>query len=187
MRLRNPCARRQGGEMTIKTWRERIGDRGVGNSQINAMESEIDDLRGALADADYALRYHVAHEGTQDERYQRAVNAAVDAPPVDRSNQILADGSPVPADYSHTQDRGDGQQKGYIVLTAEERAKGFVRPVRQSYVHLKCGEVTLMGLALAETWARDVSFYSGTYCCNCRTHFPVAEFTWEATDEVLGT
>ncbi len=35
--------------MTIKTWQERVGDRGVGNSQVNAMQSEIDDLRAALA------------------------------------------------------------------------------------------------------------------------------------------
>jgi hypothetical protein len=30
----------------------------------------------------------------------------------------------------------DGQQKNYVVLTEEERAKGFVRPVRRSYVHV---------------------------------------------------
>jgi len=29
-----------------------------------------------------------------------------------------------------------GQQKAYVVLTEEERAKGFVRPVRQSYRHV---------------------------------------------------
>lgn len=28
-----------------------------------------------------------------------------------------------------------GMQKDYVVLTAEERAKGFVRPVRRSYIH----------------------------------------------------
>lgn len=30
----------------------------------------------------------------------------------------------------------NGQQRGYVVLNAEERAKGFVRPVRRSYVHV---------------------------------------------------
>ena len=46
----------------------------------------------------------------------------------------MTDGSPV---YEgHTELRPDGQQKGYIVLSAEERAKGFVRPVRRSYVHV---------------------------------------------------
>lgn len=32
--------------------------------------------------------------------------------------------------------RPDGQQECYLVLSDEERAKGFVRPVRQSYVHI---------------------------------------------------
>lgn len=107
--------------------------------------------------------------------------------PVDRRNQTLTDGSPVPADRSHTQDRGDGQQKGYIVLSAEERAKGFVRPVRRSYVHKPCGTLTTMGLALAETYARDPYFYSGTFCCGCRKHFPLEEFVWDGTDEQVGT
>lgn len=29
-----------------------------------------------------------------------------------------------------------GMQKKYLVLSEEERAKGFVRPVRQSYIHV---------------------------------------------------
>ena len=32
--------------------------------------------------------------------------------------------------------RPDGQQKTYLVLSEEERAKGFVRPVRRSYIHV---------------------------------------------------
>lgn len=32
--------------------------------------------------------------------------------------------------------RPDGQMKKYFVLSAEERAKGFIRPVRHSYVHV---------------------------------------------------
>ncbi len=75
----------------------------------------------------------------------------------------------------------DGMQDAYLVLSDEERAKGFVRPVRQSYVHLKCGAVTTMGQAIAETYARDPHFYGGTYCATCRNHFPVGpegEFVW---------
>lgn len=30
----------------------------------------------------------------------------------------------------------NGQQKAYLVLSDEERAKGFVRPVRRTYVHV---------------------------------------------------
>lgn len=32
--------------------------------------------------------------------------------------------------------REDGQQQCYLVLSEEERAKGFVRPVRQKYQHV---------------------------------------------------
>lgn len=105
------------------------------------------------------------------------------------SNTTLTDGSPVTPDHREI-DPSTGQQKGYVVLSAEERAKGFVRPVRQSYVHDKCGGVTTMGLALAETYARDPGFYSGTFCCSCRAHFPVGadgEFTWDGTREKVGT
>lgn len=80
--------------------------------------------------------------------------------------------------------RPNGQQEVYRVLSEEERAKGFVRPVRRSYMHLKCGVVTTMGLALCETYARDPSFYGGTFCCGCGTHFNLVNpdgtraFTW---------
>ena len=82
----------------------------------------------------------------------------------------------------------DGMQEKYLVLSEEERAKGFVRPVRRSYVHLKCGSVTTMGQALAETYARDPEFYDGTYCAACGAHFPVGpegEFVWDGPYDPL--
>jgi hypothetical protein len=88
----------------------------------------------------------------------------------------------------------DGMQKDYLVLSEAERAKGFVRPVRESYQHLKCGAITTMGRAIAETYARDPSFYGGTFCATCRDHFPVGadgEFVWvehgQPTDLKVGT
>ncbi len=128
-------------------------------------------------------------------------------PPVDRSQQVLTDGSPVPEDRSHTQDRGDGQQKDYVVLSANERKKGFVRPVRDSYIHVGvgghevdpsnpaksglkapgCGVLTRMGLILAETYARDPKFYNGTFCVGCGKHFPLDQFVWADTDEIVGS
>lgn len=75
----------------------------------------------------------------------------------------------------------DGQQRDYIVLSEAERAKGFVRPLRRTYVHLTCGGTTTMGLAIAETYAREPHFYGATYCVHCRGHFPVGErgeFRW---------
>lgn len=176
--------------------------------------------------------------------------------------------APTPAPY-----RADGQAEAYWVLSEEERAKGFVRPVRKSYrhvgvrptrpLHLRdltpdeharydqfgyvkyepypcavivdpggptpacgwpsdnerhvegpdflhefanadgssvvgtfwtekrlnsgCGTITSMGRALAETWARDVSYYGSTFCVACRAHFPVDEFVWMNERGVDGT
>lgn len=101
------------------------------------------------------------------------------------SDRQLTSGEPVPADGSHTKLRPDGQQEGYVCLTPDERAKGFIQPVRNKYIHNKCGVVTRMGHALAETYARDPWFYSGTFCCGCGTHFPLDEFVWDGTTETL--
>lgn len=107
------------------------------------------------------------------------------APPVDRSARQLASGAPVPDDNSHTEKKANGQQREYVVLSPAERAKGFSRPLRDAYRHKKCGAITTMSRALAETYARDPYFYSGTFCTHCGTHFPVGEdgeFTWYEND-----
>jgi hypothetical protein len=108
---------------------------------------------------------------------------------VDRSARVLVDGSPVPEDQSHTEIKENGQQKDYVVLTATERAKGFARPYRDAYRHLKCGHITTMSRAIAETYARDPSFYSGTFCTTCLGHFPIGEdgeFVWYEMDGTTG-
>jgi hypothetical protein len=132
------------------------------------------------------------------------------------------------------------QNEVYLVLSDEERAKGFVRPVRFSYEHIgapgpkyplrdltdeeqirysesayvkfevypesespKTGRywtqpqldsvgkgfhvVTTMGKALAETYARDPTFYGGTYCTGCQMHKPVSEFIWVTDSERVGS
>lgn len=89
------------------------------------------------------------------------------------------------------------QAEAYLVLSDEERAKGFVRPVRLSYRHQdpECGAVTTMARPIAETYAREPGFYGATYCVGCRMHRPVGahgEFTWMAPDgsdttELVGT
>jgi hypothetical protein len=101
-------------------------------------------------------------------------------------NKCLTDGSPVTSDHRMI-DPVTGQQKAYVVLTPEERAKGFVRPVRQSYTHVTCGVVTKMSQAIAETYARNPSFYSGTFCVGCKAHFPLAQFFWKDTSETVGS
>lgn len=75
-----------------------------------------------------------------------------------------------------------GQHRAYWVLCEEEREKGFVRPVRRTYVHDKCGVATTMAQSIAETYARDPHYYGSTFCVGCRGHFPVGEhgeFTWD--------
>lgn len=102
-------------------------------------------------------------------------------------NRTLIDGSPVPEDRSHTELKENGQQKAYVVLSDEERAKGFVRPVRDTYVHNVCGQKTSMPKAIAETYARDPSFYNATFCCTCGKHLPLDEFMWYGSNEVVGS
>jgi len=102
-----------------------------------------------------------------------------------------------------------GQHDVYLVLSDEERAKGFVRPVRRSYVHRfmldgsalpvvltslngvgGCGALTTMAQAIAETYARNPAFYGSTWCVGCNKHLPVGadgEFVWDGTDEKVGT
>lgn len=79
------------------------------------------------------------------------------------------------------------QSEAYLVLSKEEIAKGFVRPVRRSYVHDKCGVMTTMNITIAETYARDPNFYGYTYCIHCKKHLPVSEFKWANTNEVVGS
>lgn len=119
------------------------------------------------------------------------------------SNQTLTDGSPVTPDH-RTINPDTGQQKAYVVLSKEERDKGFVRPVRTGYVHVGvgavwdgpvlvrygkggCGALTQMALPIAETYARDPKFYNGTFCVGCRTHHPLKEFVWDGTQETVGS
>lgn len=91
----------------------------------------------------------------------------------------------------------NGMQQKYLVLSEEERKKGFVRPYRDTYKHLKCGATTTMGRALSETYARNPKFYGATYCVHCGAHFPLkdyvgetteykAQFVWTADGEAVG-
>ena len=83
------------------------------------------------------------------------------------------------------------QQDAYLVLSEAERAKGYVRPFRKSYVHDTCGTVTTMSDAIAATYAREPHFYGATYCVHCQMHLPVGEhgeFTWDdGSGQKVGT
>lgn len=98
----------------------------------------------------------------------------------DRNDPLLKEG----------QKNETGQHDIYLVLSEEERAMGFVRPVRDTYVHAGrggCGTETKMGAALAETYARDPKFYGATFCVHCNKHLPVEEFIWKGTNETVGS
>lgn len=112
----------------------------------------------------------------------------------DRKRDVV--GASIAPGVADTTIGADGKQLGYVVLSDEERARGFVRPVRATYRHVgppggsACGTVTRMGYKIAETYARDPSFYTGTFCVKCKAHFPVGadgEFVWDGTDERVGT
>lgn len=98
------------------------------------------------------------------------------------------------------------QADAYLVLSKKERKAGFVRPVRRTYVHWTqadgspvpsfvvsakgfrgCGAATTMSVDIAETYARNPGFYGSTYCVGCKMHLPVAEFTWDGAEALVGS
>lgn len=84
-----------------------------------------------------SLLMHHALESEQEMRRRSEEEARRQAAtiPVDRGARTMADGSPETPDHREI-DPATGQQKGYVVLSEAERAKGFVRPVRLSYCHV---------------------------------------------------
>jgi hypothetical protein len=106
--------------------------------------------------------------------------------PRDDHNRVqLSGGGAVTA--GHRELKPNGQQMDYVVLSPEERDKGFVRPVRRTYTHKTCGTDTTMSQDIAETYARNPGFYSATFCTHCVEHLPLAEFVWKGTDERVGS
>lgn len=151
-----------------------------------SLRREAHDLRARASDLEFRAN---AISAASAKELEAKLREAAELMPVDfHAREVL--GVAVAPGQADTSDRGDGQQKGYVVLSEAERAKGFVRPVRKSHVHEKCGARTTMGHALAETYARSPAFYSGTFCATCRDHFPVGkhgEFVWDGTEEKVGT
>lgn len=83
--------------------------------------------------------------------------------------------------------KDNGQQEKYLVLSKEERKKGFVRPLRRTYKHNKCNITTTMSMDIIETYAKNPKFYDSTFCVNCGTHYPVKEFTWIDDGKEVGS
>lgn len=165
-------------------------------SDLESRMQSIRDIASARLRDDRVTDQNVRHDLLEIVRltYQTIPGVPVpppQPPPVDRSARATLHGADPNTDDHREIDPATGMQKDYVILSDEERAKGFVRPVRRSYKHLKCGAVTSMGQKLAETYARDPSFYNGTFCAVCREHFPVGkdgEFVWvDNPDQKVGT
>lgn len=101
-----------------------------------------------------------------------------------RPPEQVVDGAPAPVDPA------SGQHRDHWVLPEAERAKGFVRPVRRNYRHTRCGTITTMGQPIAETYARQPTFYGTTFCYACKEYLPVGErgdFVWTDDGTKVGT
>lgn len=72
-------------------------------------------------------------------------------------------------------------------MTDEERAKGYVRPLRFTYVHTTCGSETVMTKGSAELWAKQPGRQPETFCGRCHADFPAAQFVWIGSTERVGT
>jgi len=63
----------------------------------------------------------------------------------------------------------------------------FIRPVRKRYIHIKCLMPTEMELTIAEAYARDPKFNNGLFCSYCKTYSSQDQFTWDGTNEKVGS
>ena len=127
---------------------------------------------------------HAMEGGDTETRSLRAFQLTeVVVPPVPTTG-TTAD----PADPRLHQTCPNGQAEVYLVLPEEElKSDASERPLRSRYVHGKCGGVTSVGGKIALTFAKDPTFYDTTFCCHCLAQFPVADFTWEGTTDVVGS
>lgn len=103
----------------------------------------------------------------------------------------LVDPAKAPSGAPTEEKLADGQLRDHYVLCPEDRAKGWIRPLRIKYKHERCGAVTTMPMACAETYAAVPSYYGRTFCCTCCDYFPVGEtgeFLWiDGSGEKVGT
>lgn len=157
------------------------------STEVESAKAAYDKALVAKGNADKAANDAYRDVVAAKDRLDEAKRVAAAAIPVDWTARQLSGGGAVTED--HRELKENGQQKGYVVLSEAERAKGFVRPFRDAYRHLKCGKITTMSRDIAATYARDPGFYSGTFCTTCRAHFPVGEngeFTWYEMDGTEG-
>lgn len=86
----------------------------------------------------------------------------------------MPDETPGPDGHDYGERNQSGQYESHPTVDEGE----FVQPVRRTYIHTECGGRTKMAVTLAESVARDPTFYSHTFCADCRDYYPVSEFEW---------
>lgn len=84
--------------------------------------------------------------------------------------------------FDYGKKRADGQYENHPTYNVGD----YVAPIRDSYKHNTCGSVTFFGMAIAETYAKNPSFYGRTFCSKCGDYFPVSEFKWAVDGIQLG-
>jgi hypothetical protein len=79
-------------------------------------------------------------------------------------------------------------------LTDQERAQGFVRPLRTRVLHTTaapgrpvCGRPSAMSIGQAEDMAKDPASWTSCWCAVCGRRLPVNQFTWQADGSPVGT
>lgn len=86
----------------------------------------------------------------------------------------------MPFDYGEK--RPDGQWERYPTNVEGE----YLAPIRNKYIHKTCGTETRIGDEIAETYAKNPSYYGRTFCVACKEHYPISEFHWSRDGVELG-
>lgn len=86
------------------------------------------------------------------------------------------DTDPPPEDFDYGARLDDGQYENYPTVDGGE----FEQEPRSTYIHTveDCGTRTSMSTDLAESVARDPTYYSKAFCTGCNKHVPVGEVEW---------
>ena len=109
--------------------------------------------------------------------------------------------------YTHVGDAGPKHPTRELTAEEQERYGEFEYKLFESYpdadetgligrfwtqkdldrIGAGCGTSTKMNSTIAATYAREPTYYGSTFCTGCKTHFPVGEFVWDGTEEVVGS
>lgn len=87
---------------------------------------------------------------------------------------------------AHTQLLPDGQYKDHQTVPPDQRYKGSLEGVPQTYYHSKCGVATGMPEEIVRSYLVNPFLYSPvTFCCGCNAYVPMQEVIWIETKERL--